>query len=164
MGVAKDINPLKVSHTKTGVALGSLLYMAPEQLEAKSVTFAADRYSLGLIAYQLISGKLPWGQLENLDKVLLRKFTCEFQLLEGKSLGWQFAVFGLLFFNPEERWVSCEEFLIHVENDELTSEVLDFVIEKGRECGKVLGLNQLVLDQYTKIDLKVLKKLLMNFI
>jgi serine/threonine protein kinase len=48
--------------TDTGIALGTVEYMAPEQFtDARRVTTTADIYSLGVIAFQLVTKKLPFG-------------------------------------------------------------------------------------------------------
>jgi Protein kinase domain len=58
-GIAKvdDGNNL----TATGTTVGTPDYMAPEQFHAKPLTGAADQYSLGIVAYQMLSGKKPFN-------------------------------------------------------------------------------------------------------
>ncbi len=47
--------------TKTGDIMGSPAYMAPEQMQStKDVDQRADIWSLGVILYQLVSGRLPF--------------------------------------------------------------------------------------------------------
>jgi tRNA A-37 threonylcarbamoyl transferase component Bud32 len=48
------------SRTSTGEVLGSPLYIAPEQLQGKTVTPAADIFSLGVTFYQLLTGEPPF--------------------------------------------------------------------------------------------------------
>ena len=46
--------------TRAGFFVGTLMYVAPEALSGEVVTAAADQYSLGIIAYLLLSGVLPY--------------------------------------------------------------------------------------------------------
>ena len=46
--------------TLDGAILGTLTYMAPEQIEGKPLTVAADQYSLGVLCYQWLTGQPPF--------------------------------------------------------------------------------------------------------
>ncbi len=46
--------------TMTGVMVGTPTYMSPEQCSAGTITGASDQYSLGVVAYQLLAGKVPF--------------------------------------------------------------------------------------------------------
>src|SRR3954464_5688814 len=46
--------------TATGAAIGTPHYMSPEQFHNKAVTGASDQYSLGVVAYEMLSGKKPF--------------------------------------------------------------------------------------------------------
>jgi Protein kinase domain/Bacterial Ig-like domain (group 2) len=47
--------------TMTGTTIGTPSYMSPEQCEAKTVTGASDQYSLGVVAFEMLTGKLPFS-------------------------------------------------------------------------------------------------------
>jgi len=49
------------SLTASGELLGTASYIAPEQAMGHAATPASDRYSLAVIAYQLLTGCLPFG-------------------------------------------------------------------------------------------------------
>lgn len=47
--------------TRTGTVLGTPKYMSPEQCQGEKLDNASDIYSLGVIAYQMLSGVLPFN-------------------------------------------------------------------------------------------------------
>ena len=47
------------ARTRTGIVMGSPLYMSPEQLSGERVDGRCDLYSLGVMLYQLLTGRLP---------------------------------------------------------------------------------------------------------
>jgi serine/threonine-protein kinase len=49
------------SKTKTGTVLGTPSYMSPEQFQGKKSDGRADIFSLGVMAFQLTTGTLPFG-------------------------------------------------------------------------------------------------------
>jgi tetratricopeptide (TPR) repeat protein/predicted Ser/Thr protein kinase len=47
--------------TQTGALVGTMEYMSPEQALAKGLDQRSDLFTLGLILYELLSGKAPYG-------------------------------------------------------------------------------------------------------
>jgi serine/threonine protein kinase len=45
--------------TAQGEVVGTAGYLSPEQAEGRAATAASDRFALGVVAYQLLTGKLP---------------------------------------------------------------------------------------------------------
>ncbi|HTR52230.1 MAG TPA: serine/threonine-protein kinase [Kofleriaceae bacterium] len=50
----------RIDHTRTGVVMGTPLYLSPEQAKGIKVDFPADIYSLGAIAYEMCTGHVPF--------------------------------------------------------------------------------------------------------
>ncbi|MBW4576054.1 MAG: protein kinase [Aphanothece sp. CMT-3BRIN-NPC111] len=47
--------------TETRDFIGSLLYSSPEQMEGNELDYRSDIYSLGVVMFEMLSGKSPWG-------------------------------------------------------------------------------------------------------
>ena len=48
------------NRTKTGIVLGTPMYMSPEQLAAENLTGHSDLFSLGVTLYELLIGEVPF--------------------------------------------------------------------------------------------------------
>ncbi|HZI22576.1 MAG TPA: protein kinase, partial [Gemmatimonadales bacterium] len=63
--IMTDFGIAKVSEahglTMTGATVGTPSYMSPEQCAAKELTGASDQYSLGVVAYEMLGGRLPFA-------------------------------------------------------------------------------------------------------
>jgi serine/threonine-protein kinase PpkA len=57
--------------TATGFAVGSGGYMAPEQARGEAVDGRADLYSVGVLAYELLTGQLPYQNNDPLGLALM---------------------------------------------------------------------------------------------
>jgi hypothetical protein len=56
--VYKDINAERL--TTTGMTLGTVQYYAPEQAQGESISPAADVYALGIVMYEMLTGRTPF--------------------------------------------------------------------------------------------------------
>ncbi|MFC1876466.1 protein kinase [Thermodesulfobacteriota bacterium] len=65
-GIARAAGGTK---TRTGIIKGTPFYMSPEQAKGASITGASDIFSLGVLFYQLLTGKLPFTG-ENLATIM----------------------------------------------------------------------------------------------
>ncbi len=75
-GVARVENSLVSVGPATEMCVGTVRYMAPEQLRAERSTPASDIYSLGIIAYEMLTGRHPFSASSSLELYELQRDTC----------------------------------------------------------------------------------------
>jgi serine/threonine protein kinase len=59
-GIVKLLNNAATRITRTGLTIGSWVYMSPEQCLAKRVDHRSDLYSLGVMLFQILEKKVPF--------------------------------------------------------------------------------------------------------
>lgn len=70
-GIAKFTQgTMRDSITKAGTPIGTPLYMSPEQCQGIDVSPSSDIYSLGVILYEMFTGKLPFLKKSYLEMML----------------------------------------------------------------------------------------------
>ena len=69
-GIAKNLR-LDRTLTLEGTAVGSPYYLSPEQSQGKRVDGRSDIYSLGIILFEMLSGKKPFVGKTPIDSILL---------------------------------------------------------------------------------------------
>ena len=76
-GIAKALaDPGGDNLTKTGFVLGTPVYMSPEQLLGEELDPRSDIYSLAIIVYEMLSGKLPF-EGDNPQAVMMKRVMSE---------------------------------------------------------------------------------------
>ncbi len=64
-GIARPTDGTQLSESNS--VIGTVAYMAPEQISAGAVTPALDQYALGIMLYELLTGRVPFESANPFD-------------------------------------------------------------------------------------------------
>ena len=109
-GIAKVLQAQGL--TMTGVTVGTPTYMSPEQCATEEVTGASDQYSLGVVAYEMLTATLPF-QDDSIMSVMYAHFNQPPRPVTDlrpdcpPNLG--DAVMRMLAKQPAQRWPSMDD-------------------------------------------------------
>ncbi len=119
-GIAKDIGD-KTSSTQSGAAIGTPLYMSPEQGGGKKISKRSDLYSFGCVMFEVLTGHPPF-EAESSVEILQKHRSEEPPRLRAKNKKAavpphiEELVYKLLSKNPDERPESAEEVVARLES------------------------------------------------
>jgi serine/threonine protein kinase/uncharacterized protein YecT (DUF1311 family) len=112
-GIARPIDT-DAGITLLGAALGTPQYMSPEQIDGEMVDGRSDIYSLGVLGWELLTGRRPWAG-ENLYGVIYKQKHEDLpritSLRPRVPANLLFAIEGALAKDRNHRWQTTDEFL-----------------------------------------------------
>jgi len=104
--------------TETGSIMGTAQYLSPEQAQGHSVTAASDLYSIGIMLYEMLTGRLPFGG-DSAVSIALKHLSEPPPPISGEGLtveaNLEAVVMGALAKDPAARWASAEDFAAALE-------------------------------------------------
>lgn len=121
-GIARAVTASSLTHT--GSMMGSVQYFSPEQAQGKPVDRTADIYSLGIILYEMFTGKLPFDG-DNLVAIALKQVQedppppSSFNPEISREM--ERIILKALAKNPAERFQDMDEFIAAIEQAESPS-------------------------------------------
>jgi tRNA A-37 threonylcarbamoyl transferase component Bud32 len=71
-GIAKAVDGAAEKMTRTGTVVGTPDYMSPEQLSGDAVDGRSDTYSLAIVAFNLLTGRLPFPATSTQTAMIMR--------------------------------------------------------------------------------------------
>jgi eukaryotic-like serine/threonine-protein kinase len=111
-GIARAVSQQTMALTKPGLVMGSVYYISPEQAQGHELHESSDLYSVGIVLYQMLTGKLPYTG-ESPVTVALKHIGDPVPVLDYNTSGISPAVAAivnkLLQKRPENRFHSASE-------------------------------------------------------
>src|SRR5438876_6018342 len=114
-GLAKErrADPAIAKLTATGIILGTPEFMSPEQIRGKTLDARSDLYALGIVAFEMLTGKLPF-QGRNAQEMMIARLRGRPQKLRqlrpDLSEGLESALARAMEANPDARYNTALEF------------------------------------------------------
>lgn len=100
--------------TAAGTLMGTPMYLSPEQAKGETLTPRSDQFSLGVLAYRMLTGQLPWGPNTAPTLVMMRIVshdpTPPSSLRPGLGAEVDAAFSRVLAKKPADRFETCDEF------------------------------------------------------
>ncbi|AZC96370.1 serine/threonine-protein kinase [Pseudomonas chlororaphis] len=105
-GIAKSLED-RTQFTQAGFAVGTPSYMSPEQARGQQIDGRADLYALGVVFYEILTGKLPYTGSDSLSTALahLTEPLPELPMTHGRYQG---ILRKLLAKDPAERFADAD--------------------------------------------------------
>jgi serine/threonine-protein kinase len=116
-GLVKDIGEGGEELTQTGLFMGSPKYMSPEQIRGEKVDGRCDIYALGVIMYEMLTGKVPFDRPNSVNILMahvheavpaMTALNPDLQI----SPALEEVVMRAMAKKPEDRYASMDEFLV----------------------------------------------------
>ena len=102
----------------TNKALGTVYYMSPEQACGKGIDFRSDIYSLGVVMYEIATGKMPF-QGDTPVNIIMKQMNTEpippRNLNSKISIGMEQIILCAMSKKPSDRFQSAEKMLEYMQ-------------------------------------------------
>lgn len=144
-GIARQQDATQTRLTQTGMLVGTPTYMSPEQINALDVDGRSDLYSLGVMFYELLTGRPPFHG-ETPIAVLMAHLTSPPPPLPPQFAEFQPVLDRMLAKSRDERYANLKEFTkalkaIVVHNDRLWARLQADPNQSSSEQLRALGFS-----------------------
>lgn len=155
-GIAKATSSATI--TKSDSIMGSVHYISPEQAKAEYVDKRSDIYSLGIVFYEMLTGKVPYDE-EKAINTALKHVNCQLEIPQKYkhiiSPSVQNILLKMTQRNPNDRYLDVSQIIIDIDKIQNENEEINYFEEKDYHTKIMPSVNN---DNIQKDDKKSPKK------
>ncbi|MDQ1362612.1 MAG: serine/threonine-protein kinase PpkA, partial [Pseudomonadota bacterium] len=108
-GIARSTDS-STKMTSTGTVVGTPHYMSPEQAQGQQIGPYSDIYSLGVVLFEVLAGKLPYDA-DSTIAIIFKHITEPVPTLEGDLAIYQPVLNRMMAKKVEDRYQNCAEII-----------------------------------------------------
>ena len=124
--------------TETGAIMGTAQYLSPEQAQGHQISAASDIYSVGIVVYEMLTGRVPF-EADSAVTIALKQINEDPQAIRAVnpdvSPELEDAVLRALRKDPRERYADADEFIEALERAREMPARTEVVQRTGRLTG-----------------------------
>ena len=147
-GIAVGMIDVTLTYNTSSRIMGSVHYISPEQVQGQAVTEKSDIYSVGVIFYEMLTGRLPFLG-ETPISIAMQHVQGELilphQINPKVPMGISYVVMRAMRKNPDARYDSAEDMAKAVRaaysGESVDSEEVVPTFEEGEQINKVIPKN-----------------------
>lgn len=113
-GIAKSTSKNATRLTQAGFAIGTPAYMSPEQASGQELQPASDQYSLGVMLYEMICGRVPYDGNTGVA-IAIQHIQAPLPILPENQKAFEPIIHRMMAKNPSDRFNTLQEMIIILE-------------------------------------------------
>ena len=120
----------RISHTDTGTLKGKLGYMSPEQLRCDPLDRRSDVFSLGVVLYQMVTGRQAFhgkSDIERINLILANRYARPRKIVPKIPVELEGIIVRAMAYNPDERYPSAAA---------MSTALEDFILNTGERVNQ----------------------------
>jgi len=116
-GVARSVDSAATQMTQAGLIIGTPQYISPEQAEGKNIGAYSDIYSLGIVFYQMLMGKVPYTA-DTPIALVFKHVSAPVPVLFGEFAVYQPLLDCMMAKVREQRYSNCDHIVADIDSIE----------------------------------------------